>query len=172
MTLPSSGAISMAMVAAEIGTVLPLSMTDSRVRQLIGKPTGPVVLPTDFYGKSWYTSTSFSMNSVAGGPILGYVPSQALGSMTPTALQGFPIWGFYSQAAPASTQFHLTIGFNPGKDYLESITMQGLAEFSVADAGYQFIADPITPGAFRAIWQWNGRGLLTGLRSVQIRHRP
>ena len=54
MTLPASGAISIGMVAAELGIGLPLSLGDSRVRTLAGVPSGPISLG-NLYGKSAYT---------------------------------------------------------------------------------------------------------------------
>lgn len=61
MALPSSGSISIAQVATELGLSLPLDLNDSRVRTLAGKPTGNITLPNDLWGKS---SRSYS---VAGG---------------------------------------------------------------------------------------------------------
>lgn len=52
MTLPSSGAISIAQIAAELGIGLPLSSVDGRVLALAGKSAPPVTMPSDFYGKS------------------------------------------------------------------------------------------------------------------------
>lgn len=53
MALPSSGPITMAMVAAEIGiSASGLSLNDSRVRQLAGKPSGAISF-ADLLGKSW-----------------------------------------------------------------------------------------------------------------------
>lgn len=51
MTLPTSGPISIGMVAAELGISLPLSLGDPRVRALAGKPSGPISLG-DLRGKS------------------------------------------------------------------------------------------------------------------------
>lgn len=44
MTLPTSGPISIGMVAAELGIALPLSLGDARVRALAGVPSGPIRL--------------------------------------------------------------------------------------------------------------------------------
>jgi hypothetical protein len=44
MTLPTSGPISLGMVAAELGIGKPLSLGDSRVRTLAGVPSGPISL--------------------------------------------------------------------------------------------------------------------------------
>lgn len=60
MALPSSGSVSIAQVAAELGLSLPLDLNDSRVRALAGKPTGNVTLPNDFWGKSNAPTLSIS----------------------------------------------------------------------------------------------------------------
>lgn len=52
MALPTSGNITIAMIAAELGVGLPLDLNAANVRTLAGKPTGSVIMPTDFYGKS------------------------------------------------------------------------------------------------------------------------
>lgn len=57
MTLPASGAISAAMILAELQTAnpgrgYPLSLLDADVLALAGKGGPPVTMPTDFYGKS------------------------------------------------------------------------------------------------------------------------
>lgn len=52
MTLPSSGPISMDMVATELGiSKINLSLTDPRIRDLAGIPSGPISL-TALYGKT------------------------------------------------------------------------------------------------------------------------
>lgn len=64
MTLPSSGSISIAQIATELGVSLPLDLNSTIVRGLAGVPTGNVVMPTDFYGKStlsaYINESSFS----------------------------------------------------------------------------------------------------------------
>ena len=70
MTLPSSGSITLAQVAAELGQSLPIDLNSAPVRALAGKPTGSVVMPTDFYGKSSF-SVTFNIGaqtSSLGGP--------------------------------------------------------------------------------------------------------
>lgn len=52
MTLPSSGTITLADIATELSVSLPIDLNDSNVRALAGVPSGSIVMPTDFYGKS------------------------------------------------------------------------------------------------------------------------
>lgn len=53
MALPSSGPITMAQVAAEIGiSASGLSLDDSRVRTLAGRPSGSISM-SDLLGKAW-----------------------------------------------------------------------------------------------------------------------
>lgn len=53
MTLPSSGSISTAQIQAEIGDTGTITIPDANTRTLTGKSTGALVIPTDFYGKTW-----------------------------------------------------------------------------------------------------------------------
>lgn len=57
MALPTSGNITIQMIATELGLGLPLDLNDSRVRTLAGKGSGNVTMPGDFYGKSSVTAT-------------------------------------------------------------------------------------------------------------------
>lgn len=58
MTLPSSGPISMAMIANELGiSASALSLNDPRVRNLAGRPSGPIGF-SELRGKSAYTPMS------------------------------------------------------------------------------------------------------------------
>jgi hypothetical protein len=60
VTLPTSGSISMSQVAAELGiSATGLSLNDSRVRSLAGKPSGAISM-SDLRGKSASALTSFS----------------------------------------------------------------------------------------------------------------
>lgn len=69
MTLPVSGSISLADVLTEIRRVnparaLPISLGDTDVRALAGKPSGPISL-ADLYGKSSYTP--MTVTATGGG---------------------------------------------------------------------------------------------------------
>lgn len=52
MALPSSGAISIDDIKAELGITGELSLTDQRVRDLAGIQSGSIMLPNDLWGKS------------------------------------------------------------------------------------------------------------------------
>lgn len=65
MTTPT-GDITLGDVAAELGVALPLTLGDSRVRALAGKPEGDITLG-DVRGKSAYTAPSLSTNDMAEG---------------------------------------------------------------------------------------------------------
>lgn len=94
MTLPTTGPISIAMVAAELGiSSAGLSLGDARVRALAGKPTGPISLG-DLRGKSadgggGGGGATFSLTAergIAGGAIgyekdvYGSITSEPLGA--------------------------------------------------------------------------------------------
>lgn len=70
MTLPSSGSISTTQVRTEIGGSGAIVIPSADVRTLTGVASGAVVLPTDFYGKSWLTpapsGTTLFTQSTAG----------------------------------------------------------------------------------------------------------
>lgn len=66
MTLAASGTITMAQIATEMGVSLPIGLTDSNVRQLCGVASGSVVLPTDFYDKSWAPVCNLSVGNMSG----------------------------------------------------------------------------------------------------------
>lgn len=65
MTTPT-GDITLGDVAAELGVALPLTLGDSRVRALAGKPEGDITLG-DLRGKSAYTPPSLSTSDLAEG---------------------------------------------------------------------------------------------------------
>lgn len=62
MALPSTGPISPAAAASELGiTVTGINLNDSRVRTLAGKPSGPITL-ADLRGKSGISNMVASVN--------------------------------------------------------------------------------------------------------------
>jgi hypothetical protein len=65
MTLPSSGGITIAQILAEIGDSFPVTIPNANWRTLAGKPTGSLVIPTDFYGKSWRSVTQTDSRTTA-----------------------------------------------------------------------------------------------------------
>ena len=83
MTLPSSGSISIAQIATELGVSLPLDLNSTIARGLAGVPTGNVVMPTDFYGKStlsaYINESSFSGFALDfGGGATAYTTAASL----------------------------------------------------------------------------------------------
>lgn len=50
MTIPSTGTITKADIAAEVGS--PFTIPSTPIRNLVGKPSGSIVAPTDFYGQT------------------------------------------------------------------------------------------------------------------------
>ncbi|RUW04056.1 MAG: hypothetical protein E5X94_00565 [Mesorhizobium sp.] len=77
MTLPSSGGLTVAQILAEIGDSYPVTIPNANWRTLAGKPSGSLVIPTDFYGKTWrsvslvHTSSSASEVANYGAEVTG-----------------------------------------------------------------------------------------------------
>lgn len=108
MALPTSGSISMAQIAGELGLSLPLDLNDSRVRALAGKPSGPISMPSDFYGKSAGPTvtiqiTSSGTDTIGGGRRRDYFIATInwTGATTPSSYSWG--WGGYSAALTAAT---------------------------------------------------------------------
>lgn len=53
MTLPSSGPITIGQILAEIGDSYPVTIPNANWRTLANKPSGSLVIPNDFWGKTW-----------------------------------------------------------------------------------------------------------------------
>ena len=67
MTLPASGSISMAQVAAELGiSAVGLSLNDSRVRNLAGVGASGPISMSSLLGKSAYTPMTIGVTSASG----------------------------------------------------------------------------------------------------------
>lgn len=115
MPLPSSGSISIAQVAAEMGVSLPLDITSTAVRNFVGKPTGNVILPNDFWGKS---SRTVSVNGFMSPQSGGGSNQRDRGTFTvgtsPAATITAWAWDFYdpgyglSSSSPTASSFTLT----------------------------------------------------------------
>ena len=88
MALPSSGPITMAQVAAELGiSASGLSLDDSRVRQLAGKPSGAISM-ADLLGKSSVWVATLIPAKVAGYTT-GY--GDGKGVLSPNVFNGITI---------------------------------------------------------------------------------
>ncbi|WP_353644235.1 hypothetical protein [Mesorhizobium sp. WSM2239] len=63
MTLQSSGPMSFADIRAELGMApgAPLTIPSPETRALTGVASGPIVIPTDFYGKSYNPEIAVSL---------------------------------------------------------------------------------------------------------------
>lgn len=83
MTLPSSGTLTTAQVAEELygNSSALVDLTGADARTLIGKPTGSVVFPDDFWGKSSGYTTNIT--TVASGSSSTYDRSPVIGSISP-----------------------------------------------------------------------------------------
>lgn len=53
MTLPSSGPITIEQILVEIGEGYPVTIPNANWRTLSGVPSGPLVIPDHFWGKTW-----------------------------------------------------------------------------------------------------------------------
>lgn len=53
MTLPASGQLTISQILAEIGDTYPVTIPNANWRTLAGKPSGSLVIPNDFWGKTW-----------------------------------------------------------------------------------------------------------------------
>lgn len=108
MTLPASGAISIGMVAAELGIGLPLSLGDSRVRALAGNVLGQISLGS-LYGKSAYTPMTLTTTNGSGGPVSS---DNSGGTVTATASVGVTggSGGYMIQWTVTSNPSNCTVG--------------------------------------------------------------
>lgn len=90
MALPSSGPITMAQVAAELGiSASGLSLDDSRVRQLAGRPSGSISM-SDLLGKSSVWVATFIPARVGSGSWQnGY--GEGSGVLSPNVFNGITI---------------------------------------------------------------------------------
>lgn len=110
MTLPASGAISLSMIATELGLAATgLNLNDSRVRSLAGKPTGAVSF-SDFYGKTYSPPVNYTINFKYDAPSAQYLAGISTvggGTLSPDDFyRGYRLAAFYVRAA----SFRLLVG--------------------------------------------------------------
>ena len=98
MALPTSGNITIQMIATELGLSLPLDLNDSRVRTLAGKPSGSITMPGDFYGKSSVTAT-----------ITGSMSQQRQGGTTSTSWRSSGVFGVTTSSGTVPTAYAWSI---------------------------------------------------------------
>lgn len=108
MTLPASGSLSIAQILAEIGDSFPVTIPNANWRTLAGKPTGSLVIPNDFWGKSWRSASLVHTSS----------------SASETAQYGTDISGRWIAV--------LALGGNAGSPYNLSATISGVAGTVIA----------------------------------------
>lgn len=84
MTLPTSGTLTSAQLAEEMygDSTRSVTIPDADTRALAGKPTGTLVFPDDFYGKSSKYSIAATF-ATSGSLITGFLRGQ-YGSLSPT----------------------------------------------------------------------------------------
>lgn len=116
MTLPSSGTLTTAQVSQEFygNTTTVLDLTGSDVRDLIGKPSGTITFPDDFYGKSGSSSAAI--------PVRGY--GWSIGSPAPVAtkrgstvtLSGIFVASGIAGSGEQQNAGTLPVGYRPSSD--------------------------------------------------------
>lgn len=100
MALPTSGNITIQMIATELGLSLPLDLNDSRVRTLAGKPSGSITMPGDFYGKSSVTATA---------TITGSMSQQRQGGTTSTSRRSIGVFGVTTSSGAVPSAYSWSI---------------------------------------------------------------
>lgn len=103
MTLPASGSITIAQIMAEIGDSFPVTIPNANWRTLAGKPTGSLVIPNDFWGKSWRSVTLVDTSSSASEVVS------------------------YGEDVSGRWIVILAVGGNDGSEYALSATISGVA---------------------------------------------
>lgn len=135
MTLPTSGPISIGMVAQELGITLPLSLGDSRVRTLAGKPSGPISLG-DLRGKS--AATSMTVTAAAVGEVKNSAAAAGTANGTATATV---------TGGAGTKRYQWVVLSNPGGATVSGLTSQQMgaskayARFATGSANVQVRCD-------------------------------
>lgn len=115
MALPSSGPITMAQVAAELGiSASGLSLDDSRVRQLAGKPSGAISF-ADLLGKSSVWVATLTPAKVASYTT-GY--GEGKGGLSPNVFNGITI----THLAQYAIGQRLLVGTNNNAAFLNAVS--------------------------------------------------
>lgn len=153
MSLPSAPPISMSQIASELGVSLPLSLTDSRVRQLAGIPSGNISI-LDLLGKSNTPTTAMFVESSPSGQFAGKsgfsdgVPRQGgppdpafiFGSMAGNAIGPYTMSAVYSDlSATAVATGHLVTSLTYGAGFLTGKSLRIISGGTIiTDAGLTF----------------------------------
>lgn len=145
MTLPASGSISIADIATELGVSLPIGLTDSNVRALAGVPSGNIVLPNDFWGKS---NLSFPIGDISESNV-----------------------GFAAFTLRTDGTYSLSAG-TPVADWVSPTSAASLVEIYVTYVGGSFVDAPPydTWLAMTSERTWTTSGAQIGLASIQFRY--
>lgn len=92
MTLPSSGTLTTAQVSQELygNSTTVVDLTGADARALVGKSTGTIVFPNDFWGKS--KGSTVTIGSPASGDQFGYMETSNWnwGTITPVNATVYP----------------------------------------------------------------------------------
>lgn len=145
MTLPASGSISIADIATELGVSLPIGLTDSNVRALAGVPSGNIVLPNDFWGKS-------NLSILLGD--------------TSESNVGFAAFTLHSNGTYSLS------GGTPVGDWLAPTSAASLIEIYVTYVGGSFVSFPSynTWLPMTSDQTWSTSGSQLGIVSIQFRY--
>lgn len=162
MTLPASGNLTMAQVAAELGIGLPLELGDSRVRTLAGVPSGPISM-SNLYGKSAGapppapTPLSVQVQDGSGyaesSSASGTVSCQVTATVTGGTGAITHLWEFISNPGQATLSNSNSASARVSRNYARysSGSADAQLRYTARDStGAQVVAQPVT-----ATLEWN-----------------
>lgn len=153
MTLPVSGAISMAMVNTELGRAANanVSLTESAVRSMFGKSSGAISM-SDGYGKN---NKVFTLVAGAGSGLTGFSINN-YGSISPSAFAGYPFKTLqttvvyqaerdpYNQVSLSFSDYNVPVGL------FVSMTVNGVTLLRANASYYHAVL-----GGSRTVWVWD-----------------